>query len=349
MRCFEIPFGALSTGETVWLYHLENSGGVRVEIISLGCIIHRLVVPGRSGENADIVLGQTTLDDYLQNPTVNAAVVGRCANRVAGATFTIGDQAYFLERNHGENTLHSGSGNYSDKVFTGRLFEDESAVGVELYYRDDGMGGFPGEMDVWVTYTLREDGSLEIVYKAIPEKETVINVTNHAYFNLAGHSAGSIGSQILKLEADFYLPSDETGMPTGEILQVSGTDMDFNSFTPFERGFKSTEPQIAQFGGYDHNYCLRGRGYRKVAEVRDPASGRAMEVITDLPGLQLYTANNVPDVYPGKDGVKYRKRGAFCLETQHFPNSVNMSQFPSPIYPADREFISKTSFRFFTF
>jgi len=349
VNCFEIPFGVLATGQTVWLYHIENSSGIQAEIISFGGIIHRLVVPDRSGNKADIVLGQTTLEGYVRNPGCSAAIIGRCANRVAGASFTINDQVYFLERNVRDFTLHSGSGNYGDKVFSGRLYEEESLVGVELYYRDDGTGGFPGSMDVWVTYTLNEEGVFEIKYRALPETDTVINLTNHAYFNLAGHSAGSISGQLLQLEADFYLPNDMFGMPTGEVLKVADTDMDFNNFAPFERGFNSTDPQISQYGGYDHNYCLRGRGFRKVGEARDPASGRGMEIMTDLPGLQLYTANSLGDNYPGKEGAIYQKHNAFCLETQHFPNSVNQSQFPSPIYQANQEFNSRTSFKFFVF
>jgi len=349
MKCHEIPFGTLPTGKSVFLYHLENSSGIQAEVISYGGIIHRLVVPDRSGNMADIVMGQDTLESYVKYPMCSAAVIGRCANRVAGATFTINDKTYFLERTMGDVTLHSGSGNYANKLFTGRLYENGTEAGVELYYKDDGRGGFPGSMDVWITYALNEDGVFEIRYRALPEMDTVINLTNHAYFNLAGHASGPVGSQLLKLEADFYLPNDISGVPTGEVLKVEGTDMDFTSLTPFERGFASSDPQLSRYGGYDHNFCLRGRGFRKVAEARDPASGRGMEVLTDLPGLQLYTANFMRGDTPCKDGAKYQKRGAFCLETQHFPNAVNQSQFPSPIYLAKQEFNSKTAFRFFTF
>lgn len=347
MKCREKVFGKLDSGEEVRLFHLENDEGLEIDIIEYGAIIHRLVVPDRKGERADVVMGQDTLEDYIKKPGFYAAVIGRCANRIANAVFSIDGKEYVLEKNNGSNNLHSGSGNYADKLFRGKLFDSEDKVGVTLYYKDFGRGGFPGTVDVWVTYTLTSEGCLEIRYKAIPDSDTVINLTNHAYFNLSGHDSGSVENHLLQIEADFYLPNDNMALPTGEVFSVKGTDMDFNFPRPIGDGFRSAEVQLAQFGGYDHNYCLRGRGYRKVAELYDPVSGRGMEVYTDLPGMQLYTTNTAMKNSTGKDGAIYQKHGALCLETQHFPNSVNMSHFPSPIYRAGETYESVTAFKFF--
>ncbi|MGI6577419.1 MAG: aldose epimerase family protein [Eubacteriales bacterium] len=349
MKCYEKTFGRKDTGEEVRLFHLENGKGMEVEIIELGAIIHRLVVPDRNGVSADVVMGQETLENYINNPSCSAAVVGRFANRISGAAFTLNGQKYLLDQNDGNNTLHSGVGNYSRRFFTGKLFEENDKVGVTLYYKDNGEGGFPGTMDVWVTYALDLEGTLEIQYKAVPDTDTIISLTNHAYFNLSGHMSGSVENHLLQINADFYLPNDPTALPTGEVLSVTGTDMDFNSLRPVGDGFRSTEKQLVQFGGYDHNYCLRGREYRKVAELRDPSSGRGMEVYTDLPGMQLYTSNAAWKNNTGKGGAIYQKHGALCLETQHFPNAINMSHFPSPIYRAGETFQSVTAFKFFSF
>lgn len=346
MEYFEKPFGALATGETIWLYHLCGASGVEAEIISYGGILHRLLVPDKGGNRADVLLGADTLDAYVKYPFCPAAVIGRFANRISGGSYTWKGRTHQLDRNQAGNTLHGGSSNYANKVFTGKLFEEEGKAGVELYYRDTGIGGFPGEMDVWVTYTLSDSGTLEISYKAIPEEDTVINLTNHAYFNLAGHSSGPVDGQFLRLEADFYLPNDRTGLPLGEVLKVEGTDMDFRTPQPLKRGFESSYEQIAQFGGYDHNFCLRGREFREVAEASDPASGRVMKVFTDLPGVQLYTANSMPFEVPGKDGAVYARHHAFCLETQEYPNSPNQSQFPSSIRLAHQEYKTTTAFVF---
>lgn len=348
MNCAEKPFGVLPTQETVWRYSLDNGCGITAEIISYGAIIQKLFVPDRNGHPSDILLGQDTLEDYIRNPSCSAAVIGRCANRISNASFAIGGQAYTLDRNFGGDTLHSGSGNYGGKNFKGTLFEEETRVGVRLCYTDTGIGGFPGKVEVQVTYSLDKDGTFTIQYDALPEQETILNITNHAYFNLAGHDSGSVGDQLLKLDADFYLPNDRRGMPTGEVINLHNTDMDFTQFRPIKQGFGSTNPQIAQYGGYDHNYCLRGHGYRKIGEAQDPASGRGMSVMTDLPGVQLYTANHFPDPCTGKNGAVYHRNDAFCLETQHYPNAINMSQFPSPLYPGNQPFRSVTAFRFYT-
>lgn len=347
MKCREKVFGKLESGEEVRLFHLENGEGIEAEIIEYGAIIHRLVVPGRNGVRADVVLGQDTLENYIKMPNFSAAVVGRCANRIGNAVFSINGKDYVLEKNNGNNSLHSGSGNYANKLFKGKMFDSGDKVGVTLYYKDLGLGGFPGTVDVWVTYTLTSEGSFEIEYKAVPDTDTVINLTNHAYFNLSGHDTGSVENHLLQINSDFYLPNDNGALPTGEVLSVTGTDMDFNSPRPVGEGFKSTDVQLTQFGGYDHNFCLRGRGYRKVVELLDPISGRGMEVYTDLPGIQLYTTNFAGKNSIGKEGALYQRHGALCLETQYFPNAVNMSHFPSPVFRAGETYYTVTAFKFF--
>jgi aldose 1-epimerase len=350
MKCYKKSFGKLPSGEKVHIFHLENDNGVVLELIEYGAIIHRLIVPDRSGACEDVVMGQDSLEKYINNPSCSAAVVGRCANRIADATFSINGQRYTLEQNNGTNNLHSGSGNYASKLFSGIINEEErDKVSVTLYFKDTGQGGFPGNVENWVTYSLDNEGTVEIYYKSVPDTDTVINLTNHAYFNLSGHKSGSIKDHLLQINSEYYLPNGKMALPTGEVHRVAGTDMDFNEFRLIGEGLNSGETQIVKHGGYDHNYCLCGRGYRKVAGVRDPKSGRGMEVYTDMPGMQLYTANADWKNLPGKDGALYHKYGGLCLETQFFPNAVNASHFPSPIFRAGEVFESVTAFKFYTY
>ncbi|NLO09625.1 MAG: galactose mutarotase [Clostridiales bacterium] len=340
-------FGYLSNGDEVILYKLSNSNGITVDIISLGGIIKSIVLPDKNKELADVVLGQDSLTDYLTRPACSGAIIGRCANRISGGAYTYNDKVIELEKNYGSDTLHSASGCYAMKNFVGETFIEADRIGVILYLKDDGEGGFPGCVELWVTYSLDKEGRLSIHYKAVPSEDTVINITNHAYFNLAGDSSGPINNHILKLEADYYLPNDKRGMPTGEILKVNKTPLDFIDEKPIGREINSVYTQIALFGGYDHSYCIRGRGLRKAATVMHKESGRTMVVYTDLPALQFYTANMLPENFLGKNGAVYKRHQGFCLETQHYPNAVNYSQFPSPFYKAGEVFDSQTIFRFF--
>jgi len=281
-------------------------------------------------------------------PTCAGPVIGRVANRISGGQFTAGGKTYNTEINAaGDCTLHSGSGNYANRLFSGKIFEQDNCAGVTFFLRDNGEGGFPGGMDVFVTYSIDGEGNFKIRYEATPEEDTPISFTNHVYFNLAGHGSGSTAEQLLQLDADFYMTFHENGMPLGEILSVKDTVMDFTSLRPLGQGYNSTHPQLS-LGGYDHNYCIRGRGMRRGGHAKDLKSGRNLEFFTDMPGVQLYTGIHLFDkTLPGKDGAKYRNGCGFCLETQHYPDAVNASQFPSPMYKAGEKFLSETVFRFY--
>ena len=348
ISCATESFGKLQDGSEVSLYRLQNGKGITAEILSYGGIIHKLLVPDRDGNVLDVVLGADDLEGYMKG-TCTASVIGRFANRISGGQFSAGGKVWTLEKNApGECTLHSGSGNYARRNFGGKTFERDGCAGVALSLRDNGEGGFPGGMDVTVTYTLDEAGNFKIRYEGTPEADTPISMTNHVYFNLAGQDSGSVEDHLCQLDADFCMVHHETGLPTGEIVAVKGTDMDFTSPTPFKRGFNSKEPQLSR-NGYDHNYCLRGRGMRRGGVVKDPESGRCLEFFTDLPGVQLYTGLHLRlRKAAGKGGAEYSNGDGFCLETQHYPDSVNMSQFPSPMYKAGEKFESETVFRFYT-
>jgi len=284
----------------------------------------------------------------METPNCAGGVIGRVANRISGARFSIGEKTYHTEISSDGFTLHSGSGNYIRRNFAGKIFERNGVAGVTLSLRDNGEGGFPGGMDVSVTYTLDVKGNLRLFYEAMPEEDTPINFTNHVYFNLAGHGSGSVADQILQIDADYYLPGLVTGMPTGEIRSVKGTAMDFSSPKALGEGFASDEPQITSIGGYDHNYCIRGRGMRRGGFAKDPLSGRCLEFFTDMPGVQLYTGVHMRDNFQGKDGAVYQKLHSFCLETQNYTNAINWSQFPSMLYRAGMKFESETVYRFYT-
>ena len=340
-------FEKLPDGSDVFLYRIRRKN-ITVEIISFGATIHRLFTPDKNGKILDIVLGQNDIAGYKKAPNCTAPFIGRVANRIVGARFTAGGKVWTTEKNAaGDCTLHSGSGNYAFRNFTGKTFEKDNCAGVTLFLRDNGEGGFPGSMDVSLTYTLDDNGNLKLHYEALPEEDTPISFTNHVYFNLAGHNSGSAADQLLQLEADFFMTHHENGVPLGEILSVKGTDMDFTTPRPLGQGYNSKDPRLLS-GGYDHNYCLRGRGMRRGGFAKDPKSGRALEFFTDMPGVQLFTAIHLLDVVcHGKDGAEYRNGCAFCLETQHYPNAVNFSQFPSMMYKAGEKFVSETIYRFY--
>ena len=348
ISCKAEQFEVLPNGEEVFLYRMQGGKGVIAEILSYGGMIHRLFTPDKNGETADIVLGQDDITNYKKSPNCAGPVIGRFANRISGASFVAGGKTWHTDKNAaGDCTLHGGSGNYANRNFMGKTFENADSAGVVLTLRDNGEGGFPGGMDVTVTYSVDADGNLKIRYEALPEAETPISFTNHVYFNLAGHKSGSVTNQLLQINADFFMTFHENGLPLGEIWSVKGTPMDFTTPTPIGQGFGSAYPQLS-LGGYDHNYCIRGRGMRLGGFAKDPVSGRCLEFFTDMPGVQLYTGIHLFDgVCQGKDGAEYRNECGFCLETQHYPDAVNLTQFPSPMYKAGERFESETIFRFF--
>lgn len=340
-------FPSASCTEPVTAYMLTNSQGATVEILDLGGIIRSIHVPDRDGRFADIALGQDSMEAYQKNNSCTGAILGRNANRIADACFPIDGKEYRLDRNFGRHNIHGGRAGYSTVKFTAETGEEEGLARLVLRHRDRGEGGFPGTVDFQVTYTFSEDCALDIAYRALPSEDTIINPSNHCYFNLSGHDSGSVEDHVMKINAGFFTPNDYECMPTGEIRTVVGTAFDFTSPRRIGDGLNGDDRQVALCKGYDHNLCLSGRGYRLAAGVEDPASGRRMDLFTDMPGLQLFTANNMPPI-PCKDGVVYSNHQGFCMETQYYPNSANQSHFPSPVQRKNQMFQSRTTYRFYT-
>lgn len=341
-------YGKLPDGGQALMYILENNNNMRVNITNLGGIITNIFVPDKSGKLADVVLGHKGFDEYLSNSGYHGALVGRNSNRIDGAEFCIGDQKYALEKNNGECNLHGGSNGLSFRLFSGEVRTVANLPALLLSCTIEDMSDdFPGNININVAYALTDDNALMIDYRAVSDKDTVINLTNHAYFNLAGHDSGNIHEHLLQIDADYFMPNRPDGIPNGEILSVKDTPFDFSKAKPIGRDIADSYTQIAQFGGYDHNFVLGGGyDYRKIATVTEPVSGRVMTVFTDLPGVQLYTANMLDTSLVYKDGAIYSKHQGLCLETQLFPNAVNMPWLASPIYHAGEEYISTTTYQF---
>lgn len=342
------PYGDLPYGGQALCYVLENNKGMRAEITNFGGVVLRLFVPDREGKADDVVLGHPALEDYLQNPGYFGALVGRNSNRIAGAEVEIAGKAYSLEKNNGDNNLHSGSGGLSFRLMNA----EARAVGNQpilmlTHTMEDLSDGFPGNIAITVAYALTDDNCLMIDYLAMSDKDTVINLTNHTYFNLAGHDSGPVYDHLLQLSAPYYNPGNSECFPTGEIRSVAGSPFDFRKEKPLGEGVLADCEQVKQYGGIDHNLILDGTGYRHVGRVTEPVSGRVMEMLTNLPAVQLYTGNGIGD-RPGKDGASYHNHSGFCLETQFVPNAVHMPWLMSPIFRAGEEYVTTTAYRFST-
>jgi len=340
-------FGQTPDGREVDLYTLTNTSGLRAKITNYGAILVSLEVPDGDGNLADITLGYDNLDDYIERGAFFGATVGRYANRIGGAKFVLDGTEYKLAANNGENHLHGGIKGFDKVVWKLDDLKDESnkAVVKMSYISEDGEEGYPGNMACTVTYTLTEDNELKISYEAETDKTTVVNLTNHSFFNLAGQGTCDVLGHELTLNADRYTPVDEGLIPTGEIRSVKDSPMmDFT--LPMSIGSR-----IKQVGdGYDHNYVLNSGGdtLALAARVYEPTSGRVMEVYTTEPGVQLYTGNFLNGSITGKDGKVYDKHYAFCLETQHFPDSPNKPNFPSAVLLPGQKYVSETVHRFYT-
>ncbi len=339
-------FGTLPSGEEVFVYEMDNGKGLGAEILSYGGIVKNLYFSDKNGTKTDVVLGRDTLEDYLNNDGFLGAAIGRHANRIAGGKFELNGAVYSVDVNEGNNSLHGGARGFDKKVWT--VTESGTPDEPELIMTltsPDGDEGFPGKLEIAMTYTLTKDNALKINYKAASDRDTVVNLTNHSYFNLAGHSSGKMVNQLLRLNADFYTPNNEECMPTGEVRSVSGTPFDFRTEKPIGQDIGSDHEQIKMFGGYDHNFAVAGRGYRLAAEARCVENGIRMEVFTDKPGVQLYTSNGLKEgVY--KNGARYGIHQAFCLETQYFPNSMANSHFIAPILRRGETYDFTTEYRF---
>ena len=342
-------YGTTPEGENVRIHTLTNTAGIEVRVITYGGIIVSLRTPDRDGNFDDIVLGFDSLEGYLSKHPFFGTLVGRYANRISKGRFTLDGVEYKLARNNGENHLHGGIKGFDKVVWRDRPLEVDDGVGIVLEYTSvDGEEGYPGTLDVQVIYTLNEDNELICDYRATTDRATPINLTQHSYFNLAGQGTGNVLRHLLELNAAAFTPIDAELIPTGEIRPVEGTPFDFRTETPIGARINSPEEQVQLGGGYDHNFVLNqtGEGPSLAARVREPMSGRVMEVHTTEPGVQLYTGNFLDGTLTGKGGRVYQHRFGFCLETQHFPDSPNRPEFPSTILKPGETYESRTVFRF---
>jgi aldose 1-epimerase len=345
----EQPWGRLPDGTAVTLYTLRNAHGLRADITNYGAIVTRLLVPDREGTVADVVLGYDSLADYLAGSPYFGAIVGRYGNRIAKGTFTLDGVRYHLAVNNGPNALHGGLKGFDKVVWQAEPYADSTEAGLRLHYvSPDGEEGYPGRLDVAVTYALTDDNALRIDYRLTTDRATIHNVTHHGYFNLAGHASGDILRHELMLSADRFTPIDSTLIPTGALEDVAGTPFDFRTPTAIGARIGADDEQIRFGGGYDHNFVLNGESgtLRLVGRVRDPQSGRVMEISTTEPGIQFYSGNFLDGSNVGKGGARYEHRAGFCLEMQHFPDSPNHPAFPSTVLRPGEEYRSTTLYQF---
>ena len=343
-------FGTMPDGKAVELYTLTNANGIEVRVINYGGVIVSIKTPDKNGKFADIVLGFDTLAGYLHNKPFFGALVGRYANRIGNAKFTLDGKEYTLAKNNGPNSLHGGLKGFDKVVWQAQSFEKRAEVGLILKYTSaDGKEGFPGTLYATVTYTLTGKNEFSIDYHATTDKATPVNLTNHTYFNLAGEGSGNILGEELMLNADHFTPVDATLIPIGKIASVKGTPLDFTQPTSIGARINDPYEQLVFAGGYDHNFVInrQGPGLVPAARAYDPSSGRVLEVDTTEPGVQLYTGNFLDGV-PGKHGHVYNKRDAFCLETEHYPDSPNKPNFPSTILRPGEAYQSMTVWKFST-
>ena len=334
-------FGTTADGRDVDCYTIKNTKETAVDIITYGATINSIYTADKNGAFADVLVGFDTVEGHEKYSDYQGMTVGRYANRIAGGKFTIDGVEYNVEKSEKGITCLHGGAELSRAVWKAIIIDDCS---LEMSYTSpDGAMGFPGKVDFKVTFTLFEDNSLKVDYFAVSDKKTVINMTNHAYFNLAGK--GDILGHELMINADAYTPVDEDSIPTGEIRPVEGTPFDFRVSKPIGRDINADDDQLVIGKGYDHNFCLN-EGDGPAAVAYDPESGRMLEVFTDLCGVQLYTGNFLDGTNPGKKGEKIIRNAGFCLETQYYPNTPNMPEFPQCTVNAGEKFTSCTVFRF---
>ena len=339
-------FGVLNDGTEISLYTIKNTNGMTAKITDLGATVVSLEVKDAQGIVRDVVLGYDTPQEYVDNTCYFGAVIGRSANRIDKARFVIGGKMYQLAVNDNENNLHSGPDGYDIRRWD-VVQQEESSITFALD-SPDGDQGFPGNFHVEVQYTLTDEDELILHYTGSSDKDTVVNLTNHSYFNLAGHESGKILDQTLMIAADYYTPViDSQAIPTGEIAPVKGTPMDFTTAKPIGKEIEADFEQLKFGQGYDHNFALRGEPgtKRKMAEAYCEKTGIRMEAFTDCPGMQFYAGNCITE-QKGKGGVTYGPRHGFCLEAHYYPNSINQEGFASPLLVAGEKYDTTTSYKF---
>jgi len=343
-------FGKTPDGSEITFYTLTNANGMEVGIINYGAIVVCIKVPDRSGKFADVVLGFNSLDGYESDNPYFGAIVGRYGNRIAKGEFKLDGKTYALAKNNGLNSLHGGVKGFNKVVWSARDASKPGLPAIHLtYLSKDGEEGYPGNLTVEVTYTLTAQNELKIDYALTTDKDTVANVTNHSYFNLAGEGSGDILKHELILNANKFTPVDDTLIPTGELKPVAGTPFDFGKSTAIGARIEQDDQQLKYGKGYDHNWVLNraaGAAISLAARLHDPSSGRTLEVWTTQPGVQFYSGNFLDGTIHGKSGHVYGQRSGLCLETQHFPDSPNRANFPSTTLKAGAHFHSTTIFKF---
>jgi aldose 1-epimerase len=348
----ETPFGTMPDGQKVEMFHLKNASGMEVDVITYGGAVQSIKVPDKNGHMTDVALGFDNLDGYLHTDTFFGALIGRYANRIAKGKFALDGKTYTLPINNPPNSLHGGTKGFDKQVWAASEIKMPSAVGVELtLFSPDGQMGYPGDLTVTARYMLDNSNDLRIHYSAVTDKPTVLNLTNHTYFNLAGAGNGTILDQVAMLNADKITPIDNTLIPTGKMMDVAGTPLGFTTPTAIGEHIKADNQQLKytepKQGGYDFNYVLNDPGDLNAlaASVTDPKSGRTVEMYTDQPGIQFYTGNFLNDVH-GKNGKVYPHWGAFTLEAQHFPDSPNQPNFPSTELRPGQKYSQTTIYKF---
>ncbi len=337
-------FGTTKNGEEVTCYTLENKNGMKAEFIDYGAIIVSLFVPDKDGKLDDVVLGYDDVAAYEANGCFFGALIGRHGNRIGGASFELNGVTYELEKNDGKNNLHGGTPGYHKLMYQVETSDDSVTFSRTSSHMEQ---GYPGNLDLSVTYTLTDDNELKITYTAKSDQDTLCNMTNHSYFNLKGHDGGEITDHNVWIKANGFTETSDDLIPNGTIVDVTGTPMDFRTKKAIGDDIGADYKPLVIAGGYDHNYALDKKSgvLEKVAELSEDRSGRTMEVYTDLPGMQLYTGNFIEKEI-GKGGSVYTKRNGVCFETQFFPNSIHVPSFDSCVLKAGETFTSTTIYRF---
>ena len=339
-------FGSTSKKEEAVLYTLTNENGMTASITNYGAALVKLNVPDKEGKLRDVVLGYDDVTGYEKGGGSFGAPVGRNANRIGGAVITIQDKTYELEKNDNGNNLHSGTNYYNKRIWN--VGEKTDSKIEFVLHSPDGDQGYPGTLDMHVTYELTEDNELRLIYDAVPDQDTIINMTNHSYFNLDGHDSGNVLKELVTLDADYFTRADAQSIPTGELVDVTGTPMDFRMPRALGEAIDADYEAVRLGKGYDHNWVLKNNGkFDKVAQAVSEKSGIVMEVWTDLPGMQMYTANFLDNEH-GKNGAVYGIRDAVCFETQYFPDAVHHENFASPICKKGMPYHTVTSYKFET-
>lgn len=338
-------------GKPVYLYNITNENGFSVSITNYGGNIVSILAADKNGRVADVAPGFDNLQDYIEKGSPNGAIIGRYANRIAEGEFSLAGKTHQLEVNSPPNHLHGGSGGFAKQVWKSEEFENIQGIGIILNYTsEDGEASYPGKLDVQVTYTITEDNEIMMEYEATTDKTTIVNLTNHAYFNLAGHDAGDILDHQVMINANQITPVNQHLIPTGEFMEVEETPFDFRDYHAIGERIDADHQQLKYGNGYDHNYVLRGNqgSLRTAARAYDPQTGRMLVVYTTEPGLQFYTGNFLNGV-EGKNGATYGMRAGFCMEAQHYPDSPNHDNFPSVTLQPDETYRQTTIYRFTIF